>query len=440
MALLGWQVPVADRAEGSLRKHGVFLCSACTGAGKTYIALECANRLNAPTLVIAPKVSITQWWRAAEQMGAKDRIIAVINKEQVNKKSGCEWYNRVDRWRLPENTLVVWDEIHQGASGIDSYLTDACAYLKHPSLKGVKLLAMSATVADSPLKLRALGFWMGFFRPYTVISSFYRWCERHGCGRRPMFRGGRTQWIFDFTSSKTKGREYMSGIAREMGERFLTMTPDQIPGFPEEERDVMRIDLAEKDRKALEQAYAEMPPKLKDLPENEMTQLLRLQQRAEWCKAQALAELAVTDVAENGFSVLVLVNFRDALKRIAEHLDAKKVGYALIYGAQDPEERQSGIDAFQRNEIHVVVATMKAASCSLSLHDERHERMRVSYISPGYNAADVVQGLGRIRRVGGTKAVQHLVLAANTVEDRVADKLERKIGNIEALNDRDLER
>ena len=48
--------------------------------------------------------------------------------------------------------------------------------------------------------------------------------------------------------------------------------------------------------------------------------------------------------------------------------------------------------------------------------------------------------LGRIRRVGGTKAVQHLVLAANTVEDRVADKLERKIGNIEALNDRDLER
>ena len=440
MALLGWQVPVADKAEGSLRRHGVFLCSACTGAGKTYIALECARRLGCPTLVIAPKVSLTQWRRAAEAMEASHLLIDVTNKEQINKKSGCRWYNRVDRWSLPDNTLVVWDEIHVGASGIDSYLTDACAYLKHPKLKGVKLLAMSATVADSPLKLRAIGFWMGFFRPYTVVSSFYRWCEAHGCGRRPLFRGGRTQWIFDFTSSRTKGQMHMAEIAKEMGERFLTMTPDQIPGFPEEERDVMRIDLAERDRKALEKAYEEMPAKMRDMPENELTQLLRLQQRAEWCKADALAELAVTDERENGFSVLVLVNFRDAMARIAERLDAKKVRYALIYGEQRDDERQAGIDAFQLNEIHVMIATMKAASCSLSLHDERHERMRVSYISPGYNAADIVQGLGRIRRVGGTKAVQHLVLAANTVEDNVADKLERKMGNIEALSDRDLER
>lgn len=61
-------------------------------------------------------------------------------------------------------------------------------------------------------------------------------------------------------------------------------------------------------------------------------------------------------------------------------------------------------------------------------------------ISPGYNASDMVQGLGRVRRVGGTDVTQYFVLAADSVEEKVAKTLERKIGNLSALNDKDLER
>lgn len=49
-------------------------------------------------------------------------------------------------------------------------------------------------------------------------------------------------------------------------------------------------------------------------------------------------------------------------------------------------------------------------------------------------------GLGRIRRVNGTKAIQHFVLAADSVEERVARTLERKLGCIDTLNDEDLTR
>ena len=81
---------------------------------------------------------------------------------------------------------------------------------------------------------------------------------------------------------------------------------------------------------------------------------------------------------------------------------------------------------------------MQACSVALSLHDELHERPRVSLISPSYSASDVIQALGRIRRVGGTTATQKIVLAAGSVEERVAEAVQRKIDCIGTLSDRDL--
>ena len=135
-----------------------------------------------------------------------------------------------------------------------------------------------------------------------------------------------------------------------------------------------------------------------------------------------------------------MVNFTDARLRIGEYLKKKGVEYASIYGGQKESERQSGIDAFQTNRIHVIIGMAAACSVALSLHDERHERNRVSLISPGYSASEFSQGLGRIRRVGGTTATQKIVIAAGSVEERVGRAIERKMNNLSALTDRDFER
>ena len=111
-----------------------------------------------------------------------------------------------------------------------------------------------------------------------------------------------------------------------------------------------------------------------------------------------------------------------------------------IYGGQKEAERQAGIDAFQDNRVHVMVGMLAACSVAVSLHDVKHERRRVSLISPGYSAPEFVQALGRIRRVGGTVATQYIVLAADTVEEKVGKTIERKLGNLSALSDKDLER
>ena len=437
MALYEWQKPIAGRAIKSLAKDRVFVCAACTGAGKTPIACSAIAELKAPTIVICPKVSITQWNRWIDRTpGCREHILMVTNPEQLNRKSGFPYYDRVNHWHdVPSDLLVVWDECHKGCSGIESHLTEACAWIKR--LPASKLLALSATVADTPMKLRAIGFWMGFWKHFTVLNEFYDWCRRHGCSRRPMRMAGRVRWIFDFTKSKTEGRRFMSAIRDEMGERFFSICPEDIPDFPDEVLDVLRVDLEKEDKAKIDRIYSEMPQRLKSLSDNDLVAMGQLQQRAELLKSGAIAKL-VKGHEEDGLSVVVLVNYRDTVAKIGELLTKEGIGYVTILGQMGQEERQSNIDRFQANEIHVCLATLKAAGVSLSLHDERHERRRVSLISPGYDASDVVQALGRIRRCGGTKAIQHFVFAANTIEERVADAVERKMGNINALNREDL--
>ena len=440
MELYEWQRPLADAAERSLRENRVFVLGACTGSGKTPVTCEVIKRLGCPALIVAPKVSLTQWRNTAEAMGVKT-LIGIINPEKISKPGGCSFCERPKNknmppvWHLPKGTLVVFDEIHRGASGKDSVTTFAVAALK--AYEGSMLLALSATVADSPLKLRALGYWLGFHN--FTEGGFRTWCSHHGCSTRVVGWGRRAKSIFAFTTNAMRAKAVMKAIRDDMGERFLSVKPEDIPGFPDEILDVMRLDLAEKDREALERAYEEMPDSYRKMSEDEVVQTLRLREQAEWCKAEAIAEMAV-GFESDGLSVFILVNFTDARRRIEDYLVSKDVRFASIYGGQKDSERQAGIDAFQRNEIHVLVAMAAAASCALSAHDERHERPRVSLISPGYNASDVKQGLGRIRRVNGTKAVQHFVLAADSVEERVARTLERKLANIDTLNDGDLTR
>ena len=67
-----------------------------------------------------------------------------------------------------------------------------------------------------------------------------------------------------------------------------------------------------------------------------------------------------------------------------------------------------------------------------SLHDERKERPRVSLILQSWNSSTVKQCLGRIRRCNGTHATQHFVLAAGTVQERVAATLDASIRTMAA--------
>ena len=438
MELKEWQRPLAERQTNALRAGRVMLSACGTGSGKTYLACKTIADLGMPTLVVCPKIAISQWKAVIEGMGASGFVIGVVNPERLVASRGNGFYDNDDGWAVGDGpSLLVVDEIHRGCSGPDSKQTLMVARWCNRHHPGNKVLAMSATPFDTPLKMRALGYLMGFHK--FTAASFYEWCRRHNCGDADIGWGARRRRIFRFTTDRAKAEETMRAIRLDMGDRFMSVTPDEIPGFPDEVREVVLVDLAKRDHDALVKAYAEMPERIARLSGDDMVKTLRLRQQAEFCKAEAIAQMAV-DLEEDGCSVFIMINFTEARRRIEEYLTKKGLQYASIYGGQKEADRQRGIDDFQANKVHVMVGMAAACSVALSLHDERHERARVSLISPGYSASEFSQGLGRIRRVGGTTATQKIVVAAGSVEERVGRSIERKMNNLSALTDGDLTR
>ena len=434
-----WQKPLIAKQSDTLKKNRVFLCSAHTGSGKTVMALQTVKDLGLPSLIVCPKIAISQWLSTAQRMDVPENLIlGVINPENLIASKKNKFYRHDEGWLIGHDTpsLLVWDEVHRSCSGADSKSALALArWCSKKMPEGNKVLAMSATPFETPLKLRALGYLMGFHR--FVERDFYDWCRKHACSMVPIGRYPRIRQVFAFTTNKARAEEVMRIIRRDMGERFLSIGPDELPGFPDEVKEVCLVDLAKKDHDSLVRAYEEMPPQMQHMSQDDMVKTLRLRQQAEWCKASVLAEMAANYV-EDGYSVFIAISFSDSRRRIEDELTKRGVKYASIYGGQRDSERQAGIDSFQRNETHVMVGMMQACSVALSLHDELHERPRVSLISPSYSASDVIQALGRIRRVGGTTATQKIVLAAGSVEERVAEAVQRKIDCIGTLSDRDL--
>lgn len=428
--LYDWQKPLADRAEKALRGRGFDVLATCTGSGKSFIAAEVARRLGRPVLVICPKAAKTQFTRCLRAMGAGDLLLDVLNPSKLIVSRKQKWYNPSSGWAVPEGTLVIFDEIHRGCSGRESKATVACARLK---AYGASLLAMSATAACTPLQMRALAYWAGV-APFE-IHGFMRWCRANGVYdiQRPTRYG--VKKVPMFTRNRKRAAEIMRGIRASFGDAFQSLGPDEIPGFPDEVLETLYIDLDAGGRKAVDEAYAEMSARVKSDCRDSLAQMTRERERVEFTLARPLAEKAAAD-AEDGISPVVFFNFTEPRLRFEAGL--RKLGctaIASIHGNQKEGERQDMIDAFNRNALTVASVNTAAGGAALSLHDVLHERQRVSYIIPSFNAADVKQALGRIRRVGGTAVVQRFVIAAGTLMERVGAALDGKLGNIDALND-----
>ena len=434
-----WQKPLIAKQSDTLKKNRVFLCSAHTGSGKTVMALQTVKDLGIPSLIVCPKIAISQWLSTAQRMDVpKNLILGVVNPENLIASKNNKFYRHDEGWLVGHDTpsLLVWDEVHRGASGKDSKSTLALArWCSKKMPEGNKVLAMSATPGHDPIHMRVLSYLMGFNR--YVESSFYDWCRANGCSFVDIGWGRNKRRIFKFTENKQRAGEIMQNIRHQIGDRMQAVKPSEVPGFPDEVKEVVLVDLEKRDHDALVKAYEEMPEHYKNMSSDDMVKILRAREIAEFCKAGVLAEMASKEV-ENGNSVFIAINFTATRERVAKALETSGIRFSQIYGGQKESERQEGIDAFQDNKVFVMIGMMQACSVALSLHDVKHERQRVSLISPSFTAADVVQALGRIRRVGGTTAVQKIVLVANSVEERVARSVGKKIDQIETLTDKDL--
>ena len=213
-------------------------------------------------------------------------------------------------------------------------------------------------------------------------------------------------------------------------------TYEEIPGFPDAVTDVREVTGDPGKLEAMEAAWARAAEleQLKDGAVTAAVERLRARQLAELAKVPAIVELA-TDLLESGLSVPIFLNFHDSIDAVAAALECP-----VIDGRVGDVTRNAAIVGFQQDKHRCLVLQTGAGGVGISLHDTLGLHPRHSLISPPENARDLIQALGRNRRVGQlTPAFRSVVTLANSVERRVKAAVERKAGQIETINDGDLD-
>ncbi|MFF1408566.1 DEAD/DEAH box helicase [Streptomyces sp. NPDC058289] len=139
-------------------------------------------------------------------------------------------------------------------------------------------------------------------------------------------------------------------------------------------------------------------------------------------KLELLDELLDTILAEGG-SVLVFTQYVAMARIIERHLTARGIASQLLHGGTPVPRREELVDRFQAGEVPVFLLSLKAAGTGLNLTRAGH----VIHYDRWWNPAVEEQATDRAYRIGQTQPVQvHRIIAEGTVEDRIAELLERK--------------
>ena len=227
----------------------------------------------------------------------------------------------------------------------------------------------------------------------------------------------------------------MLSLHKQLSPCMVRMRIADLTNFPESRLQANLYDLDSEYTEQINAIYEEMDGRIKLPGTNELTELLRARQRVELIKVPLLVDLAIEAREENRAPVFFM-NFTESREALVSALQVEGFTVSQIYGTQ--RDRDGEIDRFQRDEASAMVAMAAAGGVGVSLHATPGMTPRSSYITPSYNASELVQCLGRIHRANGTAVVQTIVLAAGTIEERVHKAIKAKLRNLTALNDGDL--
>jgi superfamily II DNA or RNA helicase len=139
-------------------------------------------------------------------------------------------------------------------------------------------------------------------------------------------------------------------------------------------------------------------------------------------KLAALEELLDVIVGA-GDSVLVFSQFVEMCSLIEAHLAALRIPTLFLHGGVPARKREEMVASFQAGNVPVFLLSLKAGGVGLNLTRATH----VIHYDRWWNPAVEDQASDRAHRIGQRRAVQiHRLVCEGTLEDRIAELLERK--------------
>jgi hypothetical protein len=409
-----WQQPSANRLAEILRQSDFAALTAGTGLGKTVISLEAMRQLQQPYFVMCPKQVISAWKDTIERMDVHEPL-HLFNPEKLLYRNPV--FQKPNKWLPDPGTICIFDECHKTVTGIKSKTALVMAWAKK---HGIKMVASTATLGDSPLKLRLMLYYADICG--WELSKFYAFARSKGCFASPTHNG------LEFTKGP-RGKRYMEEIGVLFADKRITLTPEDAPGFPSVLIQTKLFDADETYRKRIE--HMAFPEEWSDVNDNELVEMLRQRQRCEAIKVPIIADLVRETISEEHVPV-VFVSFRFTLSELQKELADLKIG--CIYGGQKDRERDEVLRLSREDRLDAIICMIQAGGVGISLHATEGMRLRTSFISPSFSASETTQCLGRLRRANGQHSVQTFLLLNDSVEVRVKAAIDRKLKNLDAFN------
>jgi len=414
-----------DFLKSALTKYGGALDSSHTGVGKTVISAHLAMEMGMPVVIVCPKIVIPNWIRELAEVGVVP--IIVTNYEKLKQGSPVLAMRSFVRgkkiiktfsWALPEKSLIIWDECHKckAAFSQNSKMLIAAKQAGHYNL------LLSATACQDPTEMRSIGFILGLHaleRPDTTKKGWVSWMMGFGCKRDPW-----NKWV----AGPVAKLKPLADILYSTNCTRLTHKdlPDAFT-----ENHVITEPLAFASLSSIAKYYKEhgITPEIVEryledgaASPHVLVEMLRARQLAEAAKVPDILDM-VADACAEGYSVAVFVNFTDTIKALADAIPNASV----IVGGQSDVVREGNVSRFQTNQTNVILCNTAAGGVGVSLHDTVGGHPRMTLISPTFNVKDYIQVLGRVHRAGAkSPAVQRILVASKTIEEKIIDIMEKK--------------
>lgn len=419
--LFEYQTTSVQLGLRSMMKYNRALLGHGTGMGKTAIALAIARERGRKVAVICPKPIVTDWHRMAKYLGVETHEVCGWEWVKTGKSNIGRWTDdkkKEFKYLLPPDVDLIFDEVHRGKG-----MGTQNAYLVRDAVvQNVPALALSATIADDPTKMWAIGQFLGLHKG----GDYYPFLHRNGCVK--------TQWGMQFRGGMKVLRSLHKSIFPDRGNR---LKPSDVgDAFPETLIHARAFDMDSAKEIATE--YDKLLTRIEELrmqenfAANVLAEQTRARQAIELLKAPAVCSLA-KDLIEEGNSVFIAVNYVETLKFMQEELKTK----CTIQGGQNDLTRRGNIDSFQNDKSRVIIGIIQACREGLNLHDLNGDHPRVALIMPTYSVFDLKQVLGRVHRAGGkSKSIQYLVYAAGVdLEEDICNSLDKKLKQMDQLMD-----
>lgn len=458
-----------------------------TGTGKTFVEAAVASGMGCHTVVVCPKIAQSAWRRAAEHFGVTFEIVGYEKLRTGNTGLG-HWDNRnpeaetylhcteclckvvpggfpchvklngihcvevkkkpirYGKFNFTGPKNIIFDEAHR-CGGMDSLNADMLIAAKR---QRIRVSMLSATLANSPLNLRAVGYALGLHNldsdlivaekgrlPRRVAPSFDGFLRKQGCQWLKEFHGWK--WMVGKDAQMEAMRALRSQIFPAHGVR---LSHRDIPNFPKRTITAELYDLEEQAGRlnALYQEMADAVGRLHEKKkadlneEHPLTKMLRARQEVELIKVPVLSELG-EDYLATGNSVVLFVNFRETIDELAKRFP----NFRIIDG-RTLKQRDGYIAEFQANEVPGLIVQNEAGKESMSLQDLDGFHPRVGLVSPCQSANTMRQIFGRLQRDGGlSPCFYRVIFIDKTVEVPVHRSVAPKLDNLDALNDGDFE-